>query len=367
MKKIKVVICTNIAAPYEVKYEKYLSKHFDIHYLYHSKIGIWRPQYWNLILPKSFKRVCGPVIRIGSRHLSFGLLFDLSKFKPDIIIADDFLNPSSFLCMIWAKFYGVKCYIKSETIRNSNAYLLQNSFKVRIINFIYVWLDGVFAVSDDAKNQICSILPRFKQNIHIMQGPIDIEAHLLHSKRDFKKGATLLFANSLTKNYGALMALKILQKVHLKSPSTKLSMNGVGPLREECETFIIKNKLSKFVKFTDYVKEWDSLHKVYEESDILILPATHSNGNASVIEAMASGMGIVVSNSIVYSSDFVKKNSGFVVEASVNDFSRAIIKYIENPEILFDNISSNRAAVEHRRFKPCALRFKNAVYKSLGY
>ena len=97
------------------------------------------------------------------------------------------------------------------------------------------------------------------------------------------------------------------------------------------------------------------------------MPAIHSNGNASVIEAMASGMGVVISNSIVYTSNFVKQNSGFVVSPNEIDFSEAVESYLEKPSLLSDNVLSNRKAVQHRRFEPCALRFKDVIYKSLGY
>ena len=81
MKKIKVVICTNIAAPYEVKYEKYLSKHFDIHYLYHSKNWNMETNTGILFCPKALKGFVAQLSALdqGTFHLAYCLIYPNSS------------------------------------------------------------------------------------------------------------------------------------------------------------------------------------------------------------------------------------------------------------------------------------------------
>jgi glycosyltransferase involved in cell wall biosynthesis len=47
------------------------------------------------------------------------------------------------------------------------------------------------------------------------------------------------------------------------------------------------------VCFLDQVNSWEEMHLIYKESDIMIFPALFSNGNYTILEAMASGMGLV--------------------------------------------------------------------------
>ena len=366
MKKFSLVICTNIAAPYEVKLAPYLSRYFKLTYVYHSQKGAWRPEYWKVDMPCMFKRATGPILRLGSRYLSLGLFFDLMRAKPDVVIADDFFNPLSFICFMWAKLFGKTIFIRSETLRTANLYLIKSDRRVKLANRLYRNIDGVLAVSQSAKDQLSCVLPDLSARIFVLQGPIDIEAHLGHRPRCLTaSGATLLFANSLQANYGPLVAIEVLRNVRLKFPSTKLIMNGVGPMRSECERLALSLGLKEAVEFTDQVQSWDELPDIYETADILILPATHSNGNASVLEAMASGMGIVVSDVIVYTSDFVRQNRGFVVRPTVEDFSEAVETYLKHPDLILKDAMINREAVQHRRFEPCASRYQHVIAREL--
>ena len=166
-----------------------------------------------------------------------------------------------------------------------------------------------------------------------------------------------MFANSLTGDYGALTAIEIVRELRDRGFDVGMIMNGVGPERKSCEKLIHDLDLRRHIRFTDDNSSWENLHMVYAQCEILILPAKFSNGNASVLEAMASGMGIVISNGIIYTSDFVKDNNGFVVPPSVKEFADAVQCYLEDPELFHRHTQLNRTAVRHRCFAPSARRY----------
>ena len=126
-------------------------------------------------------------------------------------------------------------------------------------------------------------------------------------------------------------------------------MNSEGPLKQECLDYIGKNNLTN-VKFLDTIDSWNNMHLVYKDSDILILPATYSNGNGTIIEARASGMGVVISNKInhIEQHSFNNKNC-FICELKVEEFVDAISHYIEDPQLLINHGLLSRETVEFRK------------------
>ena len=126
-------------------------------------------------------------------------------------------------------------------------------------------------------------------------------------------------------------------------------MNNDGALKNECEEFIKENNLEK-VYFLDEIDSWNNMHLIYKSSDILILPATYSNGNGTMIEAAASGMGIVISNRINHiKRHFLDGSNCFICDLKVDDFVNAIKKYIDEPELLIKHGELSRKMVENRK------------------
>jgi len=99
----------------------------------------------------------------------------------------------------------------------------------------------------------------------------------------------------------------------------------------------------------------------------LILPATYSNGNGTIIEARASGMGIVISNKISYlERHSVNGENCFICDLSIEDFASAVLTYIRNPEILIPHGLLSRERVEGRRNKYTAEMYYE-VFKNHGF
>src|SRR5690606_16148889 len=88
----------------------------------------------------------------------------------------------------------------------------------------------------------------------------------------------------------------------------------------------------------------------YKKADILILPATYSNGNMTITEAKASGMGLVLSDRI---NSVTKNNKSdmncFVCDLNIDEFVSAVEKYILNPDLLCIHGRMSRDMVMERR------------------
>ena len=365
MSQYSIVFVANIAAPYEVKFVPIVSQLIQAKYFFHSHIGTWRPEYWKMPLPKNFEKVPGPVFRLGNRYYAIGLLWALWRNSPDLVVADDFFNPHSMISLIYAKIFNKKIIIRSETIRKNGKFYSKKSFRVAFIRAMYSRVNAIMAVSTGSEEFLKNILPEIEHKITAVSSPVDIEEFFSHDEREISEGCTLLFGNSLTIEYGAITALQILKDLRQRH-KVRLIMNGNGPARVACEDYILSNNLGSCVSFTDNIKSWDDLHKIYQDADILILPATFSNGNATILEAMASGMGMVISDSINFSSDFVSKNRGFVVAPHIEEFVSAIEQYISDPMLIVEHGKYNRQAVTHRRYQKTAENYASFFAKVIN-
>jgi glycosyltransferase involved in cell wall biosynthesis len=85
---------------------------------------------------------------------------------------------------------------------------------------------------------------------------------------------------------------------------------------------------------------------VYRESDILVFPALFSNGNFTILECMASGMGIVVSDRIQGQIETITHGvNGYVCPPEKGAFIAAIQQYLDDPSKLQSHARINRDLV----------------------
>ena len=79
-------------------------------------------------------------------------------------------------------------------------------------------------------------------------------------------------------------------------PHAKLTIVGEGPERDKLEKMSQELNLSKSVSFKGYVKDEDSLYKIYRESDMFVLSSITEGFPRVLYEAMAASLPIVTTN-----------------------------------------------------------------------
>src|SRR5437868_12999634 len=112
------------------------------------------------------------------------------------------------------------------------------------------------------------------------------------------QACSYLVAIRMISSYNPIDAIAIFATVLQRQPRSRLLMNAAGELRDECRQRIADLGIGDSVDFLTDIRAWSDLPKAYADSDILILPAFFSNGNFTILEAMASGMGVVISDRI---------------------------------------------------------------------
>ncbi|QII82418.1 glycosyltransferase family 4 protein [Jeotgalibaca arthritidis] len=358
MKK-KYLFISNMAAPYQVKFCYSLQEYFDTEFWFYEYIDETRPDWWKIPLGDKCKimKASGKFPKVG--YFSFGLFIDMLRFKPDIVVLGGFMK-WHILVLHFAKFLGAKVAVMSEPLRyvsnddQGSADLftkINSSRKIKLIKKLFEKVDLYIGMGEVAKNQFLEEFGFPEDKVTSLSYPQDIEEYYNHPLRVKKLGdpITLLFANRLVERYQPLMALEVLRRISLKYPNIKMLMNASGSQKEQCVEFIEKNNLTN-IEFLDKIDSWNDMHLIYKRSDILILPCVYSNGNGTIIEARASGMGIVISNQINNIERHSKNGKNcFICNLDIDEFEKAVSKYINNLDLLVEHGKLSRELVKYRR------------------
>lgn len=373
MTKKKYVFISNMASPYQVKFCYSLQEYFDAEFWFYEHIGETRPEWWKISLGDKCKimKGSGKLPKVG--YFSFGLFFDLMRFKPDIIVLGGFMK-WHLLILKLAKLFNKKVVVMSEPRRyvnhddeQSNALMSKENStkKIKLVRRLFGDVDLYLGMGDVAAKQFIEEFQFPKEKVAWTVYPQDIEEYYNHPLRQKKKEDSfrLLFANRLVDRYQPLFVLEVVEKLVSRYPNLELYMNSEGPLKAACISFI-KSRQLKNVHFLDKIDSWNNMHLVYKNADILILPATYSNGNGTIIEARASGMGVVISNKINnIDKHSVHGENCFICDLQVDEFVDSVKNYIENPELLISHGKLSRKLVEYRKNENTAKMYNDLFHE----
>lgn len=356
----KVVFITMIASPHQVRFVPALAKYFDVQHYFYERLG-GRQSFWQVdlgdrchILPCKF--------RWKSKYFTFSVWSVLAHEKPDILVLGGFSVPANYLAYIWAKWHHIPVVVMSERSRDKKGNLRGYGLVWRMLRFLYRHVDRVMVTDDDIAPQFRDTF-RFGDKVVVGRYPTDIGQYFAHHFRAKKDIYTLLFPNRMIDIYNPLGAVEIFAKVHQRHPNTKLKMNAAGELRSQVEQRIAELNINGTVEFLDHIHTWDDLGAVYASCDIMFLPAKFSNGNYTISECRASGMGCVISDKILGSSAAKVKESGvgFVLPLEEKHFVDKICWYIEHPEALEREARINRAQLQYLTHAETAKLYYNLL------
>jgi glycosyltransferase involved in cell wall biosynthesis len=339
----KLLFIGNMAAPYQVKLCRALQAFYATEFWFHTALEPDRPEWWRLDLGADCKILGHVQFARQRRYLSLDILSELQRFDPDVLILGGFTLPSNAFAYLWAKARKKRVIVFTELRRDAVGKSRPNDRFARVLRAFYAGLDCVLTASEEATLQLRDEY-QFKCPVVTAQYPADLEAYFDHPARELTKRCRLLFANRLIDIYDPLLAIEIFAALRKKHPHLELRLNASGPLRDACQKSIAENQLGESARFLDAIKSWDTLPDVYRDCDLLILPARYSAGNFTVLEAMASGMGIVLSDKVQNAERFLgKEEAGALRVPPARDaFVAAVERFLAEPALLERTVQSNR-------------------------
>lgn len=132
-----------------------------------------------------------------------------------------------------------------------------------------------------------------------------------------------------------------------------LNIVGGGPYLDEMK----KDMASLPVTFCGYLNG-EELAQAYASSDIFIFPsATDTFGNV-VLEAQASGVPVIVTDSGGPQENILHRQTGFIFPAgNIEVFTRTLLDLMENPRLLHQMKQNARSYMEKQSFESAHLEF----------
>jgi glycosyltransferase involved in cell wall biosynthesis len=368
----RLLFLSACAVPQQIKFCNALQKHFEAEFWFYEspENNEIRGKFWLTDFGNHCK-ILKPVLFFKSgilshRYWSFSLIKKLKIFNPDIVMLGGFSIPSNIWAYLWAKRNGKKTIVFTERSRDQHGVLREVGVIWRLLIWLYRDVDMVMVTADDVVKQFRDEF-RFGEAVVLSRYAADIDVYLKHPLREKKPAYIYLFANRMTETYNPIGALEIFAQVLSRYPNSRLLMNAVGELAERCKEKIKELKLENSVEFLTNINSWDELHKVYARSDILIFPAHFSNGNWTILEAMASGMGIVVSDRVLGMDQIIEDETNcFKCEPKTEEFLYRIERYIKNPQLFKIHANLNRIKVKPFSMEETAKDFAAITIKKLN-
>ena len=356
MSKPKLVFLSNMAAPYQVKFCEALQAYYQAKFWFYVHLEKDRPEFWKIPLGEHCE------ILEGSKNIRFFGYFNYSVFKklntfnPDIIIMGGFFIPMHLMVLLWAKINHKKVIFYTETLELNRFSIHPFLFQVKRIlrQFTLLFfrpMDRLFAMGPNVVNQFIELYKYPASKVRLTRYPQDIDMHLKHEKRNknASDNLTVLFPGRLEDAYNPLFAIEVFSELIQLYPGVSMRMNAHGSMRKQCEDFIQAKGLQNAVHFIDGIAHWNDLHLIYKNADVLFIPAKNSNGPNTLIEGMASGMGVVISDQILNVSEYLSHQvNGYIEPLEIHAMKKALANYVNNPALIDQHGVISKKNVQER-------------------
>ena len=209
------------------------------------------------------------------------------------------------------------------------------SFK-SVIEFAINNSDAVTAVSESLKKETLS---SFNINKEIQVVPNFIDSNLYKYKIDedlrrsfvSKEEKLIIHISNFRKVKRVQDVLKVFAKIREKIPS-KLLLIGDGPERLEMEQLCRNLNLCESIRFIGKLK---AVEKILSVSDLFLLPSATESFGLVALEAMASKVPVISSNSGGLPEVNIDGKTGFLLDVKdVNAMAEKAIYLLKNQELL---------------------------------
>ena len=173
---------------------------------------------------------------------------------------------------------------------------------------------------------------------------------------------TILFLGRLIPKKGVDVLIRAFRSVRDQSPAN-LVIAGDGTIRNELEQLTAKLKLSEHVHFIGFVQP-ECVTNLYAASDIFVLPSSETWG-VVVIEAVASGLPVIVSNKVGCHPDVVTNSTiGEVFEFGNEQSLATILLHQLNKQSRLEDIQYRSDFVKEKfSYSRTATRFIRVIEK----
>lgn len=265
--------------------------------------------------------------------------------------------PCGFIAMLLRIPYIVSLRGSDVPFYNPRFSRLDTLFFSRLSSVIWKHASMVIANSSMLKALAMKTAP--DQQIEIIYNGVDTvefqpKAHSDDRPFTIVSTARLIYRKGLS---------YLIDGVHIfkkNNPDTAIQvlLAGDGNMRSELEEKVQSLGLSDSVQFLGR-KNHEELAEVYASGDLFILPSLSEGMSNSLLEAMASGLAIIATDT-GGTSELITEDIGSIIKVQDStDIANKIQKYIDSPELLQSSKIQSRKAAESMSWDNVAAEYKN--------
>ena len=231
-----------------------------------------------------------------------------------------------------------------------------------------IWSDARAVVANSQGLKELALRTRLNQDIIVIPNGVDTEKFHPLKKRKTNE-MNLLCVSRFIKRKNIDLLIITLSIVMKKYPNIKLILVGEGPLEQDLKNLTKKLGIFEKVEFKGRIPH-EKIHEVYQNSHIFIL-LSHSEGMSNaILEAMASGL-LIITTDTGGTSELIKGNGIIISKLNPEKIANIIIKILEDPILMEKMSKKSRSIAKKFNWKSMAYRYldlyqKSGVYKDLN-
>ncbi len=252
-------------------------------------------------------------------------------------------------------FFGVPCgFVAGRlglpygvSLQGSDVPFFNERFKIpdrlvfrRLSKRIWRRASWVVANSEGLRDLALTTSPR--QRIEIIPNGVDVD--LFQPGEKSGSGLRVVCAARLIRRKRIDLLIRAMDE--LRDENVTLALAGTGNEEERLKDLARDLGLEERVRFAGYV-EHDKVPAFFQAADLFVLPSVSEGMSIAVLEAMASGLPILMNDTGGSSEVLEDGANGFLLETgSVPDIVRKIREYLGNRDLLRRQGSVSRKKAE---------------------
>ncbi len=275
----------------------------------------------------------------------------VKKEKFDLVHAFSGL-PAGFIAMRLKLPYIVSLRGSDVPFYSDRFYFWDKIFFQKISKIVWSNSKKVIANSDDLRRLALKTTPNKK--IEVIENGVDV-ANFRQVKKKRQKQLILISTGRLIERKGYFYLIKALEGIK----NIKLILIGDGNSLKKLKKESAKRKVK--VLFLGK-KNHSEIPKLLQKADVFILPSINEGMSNSVLEAMACGLPVIITNT-GGAKNMISEN-GFIVEKKSPESTReAVLKYYSNRDLLKRHSLKSREVAEKFRWGKVADQYLSIYEK----
>ena len=265
-------------------------------------------------------------------------------------------------------FFGVPCGLIGYLFKNKMPYIVSVRgsdapgynkrfavlYKILTPLIKKIWKNSkaVIANSEDLKNLALKSAPN--QEIKIIYNGVDTEEFKPSSR--IEQEFTAISTSRLIERKGIKYLIDAFIEFNKRHNNSRLLLIGSGNLEKELREKVRKVNIQNKIDFLGAINH-SKIAGYYQQSDVFVLPSLNEGMSNSLLEAMASGLAIIATDTGGAKKLIDNTNGVIVKKQNANDIFGALEKLYLNKKLLDSMKSTSRKKIKETSWKKIAGKY----------